>query len=86
MALKQKGKTVSTHIPHGIAEILIKRAQNMNWTVSKYVGYILQDWHARGCPAINNIDEALNAKNAAAENAPSKTAIAKGASKKRKKP
>ena len=59
MAKNQKGKTVGTHLPFKIAEEIENRANAMGWSVSKYIGYILQDWHARGCPPINSIEESV---------------------------
>lgn len=64
MAKCKKGKTVSAHLSFEIANAIESRATAMNWSVSKYVGYILQDWYARGCPAINNIEEAMGVPNA----------------------
>ena len=63
MAKCAKGKTVSAHLSFEIADVIETRANNMGWSVSKYVGYILQDWYARGCPAINNIEEAMGIPN-----------------------
>lgn len=63
MAKCKKGTTVGTHIPFEVIEMLESRANAMGWTVSKYIAYILQDWYARGCPAINNIEEAMGVPN-----------------------
>ena len=59
MAKCKKGKTISAHLSFEIAGIIEERAAAMGWSVSKYIGYILQDWYARGCPAINSIEKAL---------------------------
>lgn len=59
MAKCKKGRTISAHISYEIAAIIEERAAKMGWSVSRYIGYILEDWYARGCPAINNIEEAM---------------------------
>ena len=59
MAKCKKGRTISAHVSNEIAAIIEKRAEKMGWSVSRYIGYILEDWYARGCPAINNIEEAM---------------------------
>ena len=86
MAKCTRGKTVSTHLSFEIANIIELRAKSMDWSVSKYVGYILQDWYARGCPAINNIEEAMGIPNAIETKASSladnlKTSVSKGKKK-----
>ena len=64
MAKCKKGSTVGTHLPFELIETLEQRANKIGWTVSKYIAYILQDWYDRGCPAINNIEEAMGIPNA----------------------
>ena len=63
MAKCKRGKTVGCHISFEIANVIDMRAKKMGWSISRYIGYILEDWYARGCPAINNIEEALGVSN-----------------------
>lgn len=59
MAKCKKSRTISAHISNEIAATIKERAAKMDWSVSRYIGYILEDWYARGCPAINNLEESM---------------------------
>lgn len=59
MAKCKKGRTISTHLSFELARILESRSEDLGWSVSRYLGYILEDWYAQGCPAINNIEESM---------------------------
>ena len=41
------------------AELLFKRAERLGWKRGKYVGAILKDWFARGCPPVSDMERAL---------------------------
>lgn len=62
MEKNKKSKALGAYLPINIANVLEARAKSMGWSLSKYLGYIVAEWYAKGCPPINSIDEAVNKK------------------------